>query len=291
MGATALLSTSGALVAPSDALAFCRSTTCSGDCPRDVEGCKTTGAKLYWPSSCVSFSLQKDGSEHIDFAEVKRVVAESFVAWSQIECPDGVATMAFSQYADTVCHKAEYDPSGTNANNVLFQDYKWEYASSDNTLAKTTVTYDTDTGEIFDSDIELNHAYNEFTTGDVAVEYDLQSILTHEIGHFIGLDHTSDFLGTMNASYDKGSTDLRTLESDDQAAICAAYPPEREAACKSKPNGGFSSQCAEEDPGDEATTCSYRAGSPGGSSGPWLAALFAGLALAVRRPRGVVPPR
>jgi matrixin len=226
------------------ASAFCRSTTCSGECNRNADNCKQDGAPLYWASTCVGFSLQEDGSEFVDFPEFERVAEESFVTWSDVLCESGgVASMAFERLQNAECHQAEYNPDGPNANVIMFQDTKWEYTSPDNTLAKTTVTYDKDTGEILDADIELNHAYNEFTTGDDYVVYDLQSILTHEIGHFLGLDHTLDFLATMNAGYQEGSTELRSLESDDTAGLCTVYPEGRAGQCVTKPKNGFASQC------------------------------------------------
>lgn len=268
-----------------DADAYCRSTTCTTNCARDVDGCKTKGHKLYWKSQCISFSVQEDGSEHIDKQLVRDIITKSFVEWSDRSCEDGsgVATMAFSALDDADCHAAEYNEDGPNANIILFQDTKWQYSSVDNTLAKTTVTYDNDTGEILDADIEINHAYNEYTTDDEVVVYDLQSILTHEIGHFIGLDHTPDFAATMNAGYQEGTIELRTLESDDIDGLCAAYPPGRDAKCNTTPKGGFTTECAavaEED------GCSIVAGEPKGQWG-WFLALGASMVI-VRRRRDMV---
>jgi hypothetical protein len=289
----AVAALSSGLLIVDDAAAFCRSTSCTGDCPRDIDGCKTEGAVLYWPTLCVGFSLQRDGSAHIPFEDSKRIVQDGFVAWSDIECPDGgYASMAFTQLKDVECHRAEYNQSGANANVIMFQDNRWTYSGVDNTLAKTTVTYDTDTGEIFDADIELNHAYNEFTTGDDNVVYDLQSITTHEIGHFIGLDHTPDFLATMNAGYEEGTTDLRSVEEDDMMAVCAAYPSERDGVCATKPNGGFSKYCDGDEPApEEEASCHIGAAAgaarrhPGGSSrAAWLG-LALGASLLLRRRR------
>ncbi len=224
--------------------AYCRSTTCSGDCNRNADGCKTEGKPLYWPTLCMGFSLQKDGSQHIDMPIWREVAFHSFAAWVFLDCGNGEATISFQQQKDVACHKSEYDPDGPNANIILFQDTKWEYQGVDNTLAKTTVSYDTETGEILDADIELNHAYNEYTTGDDYVVYDVQSILTHEIGHFIGLDHTLDYNATMNAGYQQGTTELRTLELDDIEGICVIYPPSRDVVCDAEPNGGFSGECS-----------------------------------------------
>jgi MYXO-CTERM domain-containing protein len=233
------------LLASAGAEAFCRSTTCSGECARSEDNCKMEGVKLYWPTQCVGFSLDRGGSEHIPLDVIRKVTAVSLAQWSALECPGGgSATFAYTQLKDVDCHKAEFNPDGPNANIILFQDHKWQYTSADNTLAKTTVSYDTDSGEIFDADIEMNHAYNEFTTGDDYVVYDVQSILTHEIGHALGLDHTPDFSATMNASYQDGTVDLRTIEEDDMAAVCDAYPPGRSAKCDPEPRGGFTRLCA-----------------------------------------------
>lgn len=216
------------VTAASSASAFCRSTTCVGECSRDVDNCKTEGLPLSWPEFVVEFRIASRGSEFISFPVIEDITQRSFVAWSDIPCAAGTASLAFTRGPDTSCHCAEYVPGGDNENVVLFQDTKWDYSGVDNTLAKTTVSYDAETGLILDADIELNHAFNEFTTDDDRVVYDLQSILTHEVGHFIGLDHTPDFAATMNAGYQEGTMEQRTLEPDDEAGACAAYPPGRQ---------------------------------------------------------------
>jgi hypothetical protein len=287
--AAAVVATTAAV--PS-ANAFCRSTTCVGECARDFAGCKTEGLPLYWPGLCVSFSLDEHGSEHLEFAEFERIAEASVAAWSDVLCEgetgSGPATISFVRKADVACHKAEYNEGEPNANIILFQDSKWSYTGIDNTLAKTTVTYDTDTGEILDADIELNHAYNEFTTGDDYVAYDLQSILTHEFGHFIGLDHTDDLSATMNPGYQEGTTELRTIAEDDEAAVCTAYPPDRDVTCRPEPNGGFTKMCAGEKAPEEVEGCSI-APSPSEeapNNRPWLAAVaLAGAAALSRRLR------
>jgi hypothetical protein len=259
----------------STAEAYCRSTTCKGgDCLRDADGCKTTGEKLFWKSGCVGFSIQKDGTVNIPTKYVRQTIETSFVTWSELACESGVASIAFSLADDAVCKKTEYNDGGANANIILFQDTKWDYKGVDNTLAKTTVSFDPDTGEILDADIEVNHAFNDFSISDENVQYDLQSVLTHEIGHFIGIDHTLDETATMFAGYERGDIEPRSLEVDDVDAACAIYAPGRDAACNTKPKGGFSAECSDaqvEDGGAEEG-CAFVGRSPARGT---LAVLFA----------------
>jgi hypothetical protein len=269
------------------AQAFCRSTTCKGDaCPRDADGCKTTGHPLTWSGLCTGFSLQKDGTANLPLADVRKVFRASFATWSELACPGGTSSIAFSELDDAACHAAEFNPDGANANVILFQDAKWDFKGVDDTLAKTTVSFDADTGEILDADIEINTAYNHFTVGDGTIVYDLQSILTHEIGHFVGLDHSLVPDATMNAAYDPGDTSLRTLAPDDVAALCAAYPPNRPGRCDPAPHGGYASECGGQLPAaPEASGCALGASRAQDPGGFYLLAGATALAL-VRRRRG-----
>ncbi len=275
-----------ALFAPR-ASAFCRSTTCSdADCPRDANNCKTTGHPLFWSTSCVGFSIQKDGTANLPMSEARQVIVDSFVTWTDLACRGGAgqADIGFGELGDATCHVAQYNPSGPNANVVMFQDDKWTYTDVNNTLAKTTVSYDTTTGEIWDADIEINAAYNELTVGEDHVVYDLQSILTHEIGHFIGLDHSLDGEATMNADYMIGTIFQRTLAPDDIAGACAAYPPTREARCSLTPKGGFVSACTGEAAPKSGGGCDA-SGSGGSSDLGAVALLLAGIGVVAARKR------
>ena len=258
-----LLFSASVLLGATGAEAFCRSTTCSGDCPiDDDQGCKTTGKPLFWPGLCVGFSIQKDGTEHLAKNDVRAAIQAGFIAWSDVDCGGAPATIAFSELAEVACHRAEYNTSGQNANLVLFQDTKWSYQGEGNSVAKTTVTFDNDTGEILDADIELNHAYNEFSIGDDAVVYDLAAIVTHEVGHVIGLDHSPWFDATMNASYEPGQTSQRDLDVDDIDGVCAAYPPERSVTCDPTPHNGLGQACGSDGSASAASDAGGCAMSP-----------------------------
>jgi hypothetical protein len=235
-----------ALVWSADAQAFCRSTTCRGDCPTDENGCPSTGQKLFWPPTCVGYALQKNGTQSLDINDVRVAIQKSFQAWSDVPCPDQdnkFASMTFSELQDVSCKKSEYNKDGANVNVVIFKDDDWTYHGIDGTLAKTSVTYDDRTGEIFDADIEVNAAFNNLTVSDTKIGYDLQSIVTHEAGHFIGMAHSPDANASMYASYAQGTLGPRKLNDDDVAGVCAVYPPGRIGACDTTPRGGLGTTC------------------------------------------------
>ena len=75
------------------------------------------------------------------------------------------------------------------------------------------------------------------------IEYDLQAIVTHEVGHFIGIAHSPDPSAVMYASYPPGSISQRTLTPDDVGAVCEIYPPKSGVVCDSTPRGGFTATC------------------------------------------------
>lgn len=288
--ALALAATLGVLATTSDASAFCRSTTCrstgSKECKTDENSCPAEGEKLFWPTSCISYAMNELGTQDLDPDETRAIIRKTFQAWTEVPCPKGGnSSMTFEERDPVSCKKSEYNKDKPNLNVVLFQDDDWNYRGIDGTLAKTSVTYNDETGEIYDADIEVNAANNTVTITDdpKKIDYDLQAILTHEVGHFIGIAHSPEGSAVMFASYSPGSIAQRTLTPDDVDAVCAIYPPNSGVKCNLEPRNGFSATCgAEEKKGLCAVSAvgAQDAGATSGSSAP-LNASFAVMGLGV----------
>lgn len=285
------------LGAPGTADAFCRSTTCkpSVSCEEDPEkccipdgdGCDTNGIPLFWPTTCVSFNVAEAASplRGIDVATFAPMVDSAITRWLAPHCEEALAPSILVEARGPIeCGVAEYSSDFGNANLWLFRDDEWPYSYPgndtgtlfSNALALTTLSYNFKTGEIYDADVELNSKEVVFTVGDGAVRVDLESILTHEAGHFLGLDHSLEAGATMTSGYFDGTTEHRTLDGDDIAGICAAYPSAGRTATENscEPRHGYAEVCAA-----DASGCSVQgAPDPRGKAGR-AGALFGALGL------------
>jgi len=268
---------------PAPASAFCRTSVCNDAtnevCMPMVAG--NCGIPLAWPSPCVGYSIQEGASEQLSLEQTEAIFAQSFAAWTEADCGGGATPRIQVSYAGPVaCDQHEYNQDKGNANIMVYRDDGWPHAGADSTLALTTVTYNLDDGAIYDADMELNSAEVQFTTGDVGVVFDLQSIVTHEAGHFLGLSHSAEGDATMNRGYMPGSLALRDLSADDIAGICAAYPPGAPiSGCDPTPRHGFSGDCAEEQDSEESGGCGVAAAGARGFAGRGGAIAAAALGL------------
>lgn len=335
MGASALAALA-TFAAEATAHAFCRTTTCplppsfspaqgAGCFPGDfAASCAALNppAKdlvLFWRNACVSYDVQKDGTKWAPFSTVLQIVDTAFAQWTASQCaPTGSGATQVSISAHNLgpvaCNQVQYSSDQGNQHVILFHDDVWPHdiggagadSISASTLGLTTVTFDADTGEIYDVDTEINGT-KPLSVSDPPADgsYDLSSIITHEMGHFLGLAHSDHSDTTMYAFYMLGSTSMRTLSDDDKAGLCAIYPPDGTRsvdisvsatqslpadACDSTPRHGFQSQCAQ----PVKNGCALSPGTPSApaTAAPVFAAFatLAGVRRARRRRERVAAP-
>jgi len=276
----------GALLYSAPAQAFCRTTTCDPytDCEYDAQGCTTVGIPLAWKSGCVSYSVHHSASpaRHVDYDTIHEITERAFDRWTNADCRGDEPSLRTSDLSPAKCGEPEYNSNDANANVIMFRDDVWPYEDANATLALTTITFNYETGEIFDADIEVNSYKTPITTSDTVVDFDLESIITHEAGHFLGLSHSHLSSATMFVEYERGDLSFRDLGSDDEDGICAAYPPGRDTSGDCKPRHGFSADCAPP-PDDGCSIATAPSGSP--RAWPLMLALVLGVVHLGRRRR------
>lgn len=300
-GASLALIVIGGLAVPTTAHAYCRTTT--QPIPANYNpsrGCYTQGVYLFWRNACVSFALNQNASRSIPFDDAKRIIDSSFATWAAVKCPDTNESLgiAAADLGAVACGEVRYNADSANQNVIVFRDDGWPYNDPYSTLGLTTVTFNADTGEIYDADMELNSSGRNLSITDQVPTngFDLASVVTHEAGHFFGLAHATDSKSTMYASYKPGTTQLRTLAQDDIKGICAIYPSTTERnvslsvsengtvladACDPTPRHGFTSQCTKSATKDKCSASSGTLSSWGMSA--TVTVVAAGLLFARRR--------
>ena len=103
---------------------------------------------------------------------------------------------------------------------------------------------------IYDADIVTNDAYNwtsESETDGCSGEFSIEGVQVHEVGHGLGLGHTSVSGATMYPSVPACNNGPATIESDDVAGLCGLY------GCDGGDSGGGSSACTLGQAGDSCT--------------------------------------
>jgi hypothetical protein len=221
---------------------------------------------LWWRNACVSYDLQKNASRQVPYDVADKVVAAAFAKWTGVACPGagggesggGRVSIDVRDLGPVSCGNVEYNSDRGNQHVIVFRDDRWPYDDPNNTLALTTMTFDMDTGEIYDADMEINGTVKLAASDSVPPGgYDFQSVVTHEAGHFLGMAHSGDERATMFAAYEPGTTNKRTLTADDEAGICSIYRPGglrmedpslggpvKEDMCDATPRHGFSKECS-----------------------------------------------
>jgi hypothetical protein len=219
----ALLTFAVALLVPvREARAFCIARTCNPlteTCARDEHDCVVDGMPLFWGTEEVSVRVDPRGSmaRGISAEQTESVLSRALDRWTSVDCPAGgtpsIGLSVSSAHADGV---------------VAYVDDGWPY--NPKIAAFTGLVIDLNSGEILESELSINSDDHDFAVEATGRdEVDLEAVLTHEIGHLLGLDH-SDVPGTTMAAVaeETAGGELLTLEADDVAAICTLYPPAAE---------------------------------------------------------------
>jgi hypothetical protein len=220
----------------------------------------STGAPLYWDRTILAITAYVgDPPAPLTSEAIETALRGAAAVWSRraVTCTSIELRVATAPGAEVA---AEPDGQGR----LVFRRNEWcrqprapdEPCYDRSILAVTSVFSHRSSGRIVDADIEVNAV--GFSWGDRTLPasedtpevHDLQNALTHELGHFIGFDHTcwinadgkvliddhgekapSCFAAsseqaesTLYPSVMSSDLDRRTLTPDDRRGLCAVYP-------------------------------------------------------------------
>ncbi len=142
----------------------------------------------------------------------------------------------FQVWTDISCAYMAWNPNGRTNNNSWGVDdqenvVSWREQSWDDSAAALAITSSIFNFQGFiDTDIKYNGFHHTWAViGESGLGTDVESVTAHEVGHALGLDHSSVSGSTMWPSTGPNDSSARSLSQDDIDGACALYPSGGEA--------------------------------------------------------------
>lgn len=172
------------------------------------------GSRARWQALPVSYLIHAGGLAGLGNGSEFIAVQRAFDTWQNLP----TSSIAFRYEGTTPIQNGGND--GVNV--ISFQDTSFSFGTG--TIAVTLSS--SSQGFFRDADILFNPSNPSitFATDGRPDGFDIQAIATHEIGHFLGLDHTSIVSATMNPTGGRGTVFPRVLKSDDIVGASTLYP-------------------------------------------------------------------
>ncbi len=178
----------------------------------------SSGSEMRWPQGAIPFRINTDGDHGLSPERI-----------------ESVAELAAAQYEGVSGAELNFDYRGRTQNaaraldnvNAIFFDEDWQ---EDPDLLMITDVYSEADGTIVEFDIAINATHHWWSTDGDEESNDLLNTLTHELGHAVGLDHSTDEEASMFGTTDEGELIKRDLHNDDRQALRYLYSADGEAA-------------------------------------------------------------
>lgn len=182
---------------------------------------------LKWNNLPIRYLVTNRDVSGVSAAQLQQALARSFATWGT------PANVNLSEQFVGFTAAEPFNDDGTSVVGFAARP------DLERTLGATTFTIDEVTGEILESDIFLNSAFLwSVASGGESSRFDVQSVLTHEVGHLLGLGHSAlgetevrnggrSVLGKRAVmfpiAYQPGSILDRGLQADDVSGITDVY--------------------------------------------------------------------
>lgn len=220
------------------------------------------GAELHWATPSVTLTLDPDAPSALGEARAAAALAAACAAWSNL--PESKVALRVGPPSE-----------GVRVNHVRFRQRDWPHGSE--MLAYTVLEAHVQSGVVVSATIEVNEQHHLFSTDDEpgrdAEVYDLAAVLTHELGHVLGLGHSAELEATMYPSTAPWDTHQRQPIADDREGLAHLYAAVSFEEPAEAPATPAATQPAEMPPLATGRGCSVASSSGAGGAWPWLFAL------------------
>lgn len=193
--------------------------------------------QIKWPKKSIaialSASLSSPGANVKAGSDVFGAVRRALSRWAAI------ADLTFAEVSSTA-NSISHGSGGDGVSLITIADTPENnsiFGSAD-IAGRTRIFYDRISGAIVEADVVINPhpaaadgAPMQFSTDGTPGTYDLEATFMHELGHFLGLEHSSVVGSTMqprqgvNGVYKLPALTERTLSETDRTAVRSLYGP------------------------------------------------------------------
>lgn len=183
---------------------------------------KTTdsGEMVHWTEDAIGMRIQSGLEEYFAGLPVRDAIVASTEAWRDLP---GVPDVLINEGEPGV---QGFEP-GVQSSNGIYLLEEWPLAES--SLAVTVATFESNTGRMVDADILVNaqHPFSlleEDPEAQPLEQFDLHSVMSHEIGHVLGLGESFDErMATMWPNIARGEIHQRDVHEDDMDGVSEIY--------------------------------------------------------------------